>query len=116
MVIACTVGLVLIYDAQIGNGELEMKARRVTAERCHPGSDRSIPSHQSLQRVTANKHKNTHKFRQAAQLWRLEVVQFAIETGPFSTRRFLFLLEGIIMQGTAIRMELKTKKGVNAIG
>ena len=56
-----------------------------------------------------------HQFRQAAQLWRLEVVQFAIETGPFSARRSLFLLQGIFMQGTAIRMELKTKKGVNAI-
>jgi hypothetical protein len=42
--------------------------------------------------------------------------QFTIETGPFSARRFLFLLQGIIVQGTAIRMELKTKKRVNAIG
>jgi hypothetical protein len=64
----------------------------------------------------SNQTKNTHEFRQAAQLWRLEVVQFAIETGPFTARRLLFLLQGKIMQCTAIRMELKTKKGVNAIG
>jgi hypothetical protein len=69
-----------------------------------------------LRWATVTKQKNTHEFRQAAQLWRLEVVEFAIETGPFSARRFLFLLQGIIMQGTAIRMQLETKKGVNAIG
>ena|SRR5882757_4836107 len=106
-------GAVPINDAEIGNGALEMKSRRVTAERCHSCSDHSIPSHQ---RFAITKQKNTHEFRQAAQLWRLEVVQFAIETGPFSARRFLFLLQGIIVQGTAIRMQLKTKKGVNAIG
>jgi hypothetical protein len=45
----------------------------------------------------------------------LEVVQFAIETRPFSARRSLFLQQGKIMQGTAVRMKLETKKGVNAI-
>jgi len=110
VVVASTVP---INDAQIGNGELEMKARHVTAERCHACSDHSIPSHE---RLAMAKEKNTHESRQAAQLWRLEVVQFAIETRSFSARRFLFLLQGIMMQGTAIRMELKTKNGVNAIG
>lgn len=105
----------MINDAQIGNGELEMRARRVIAERYH-----SCPIHTAfrvIRKAEIGKTKeNAHEFRQAAQLWRLEVVQFAIETGPFSARRFLFLLQGIIMQGTAIRMELKTKKGANAIG
>jgi hypothetical protein len=55
------------------------------------------------------KQKNAHEFHQAAQLWRLEIVEFAIETWPFSARRFLFLLEGICMQCKVIRMELKTK-------
>jgi hypothetical protein len=66
--------------------------------------------------LATTKQKNAHEFRQAAELWRLEVVQFAIETRSFSARRSLFLLQGIIMQGTAVRMELETKKGVNAIG
>jgi len=51
------------------------------------------------------------KFRQAAQLWRLEVVELAIETGPSSARRFLFLLEGIFMQGKAILMDSKIDMG-----
>ena len=56
------------------------------------------------------KQKDAHKLRQAAQLWRLEVVEFTIETGPLSARRFLFLMESIFMQCNGIVMELKTEK------
>jgi hypothetical protein len=88
-----------------------MKTRYVTAGGCHSYSDHSI--HQRWATVT--KQKSAHKFRQAAQLRRLKNVEFAIETGPFSARRFLFLLEGKSMQFKAIQIELKPKKGVNAI-
>ena len=49
------------------------------------------------QRITVTKRKNAHKFRQAAQLWHRKVVESAIETGPFSLRRFFFLVKAIVM-------------------
>ena len=54
--------------------KMEMKARHVTAEGCHSYSNPSI--HQT---IAVTRQKDAHKFRQATQLWRLEVVQFAIE-------------------------------------
>jgi hypothetical protein len=83
---------------------MEMKATHVTVEGCHSYSNPSI-----RQRIAVTRQKDAHKFRQATQLWRLEVVQFAIEAESYSARRFLFLLQGIIMQRTAIRMQLVTK-------
>jgi len=57
------------------------------------------------------KKKTAYKFRQAAQLRGLEVVQFPVEAHTSALRRFLFLSKGIFVQLTAIRMELETKKG-----
>jgi hypothetical protein len=69
------------------------------------------------QRQANNKQnkKNTHKLRQAAQLWGLKVVEFPVEAGSFPSCRFLLLTKGIFVQRTAIRMELETAKGAGKV-
>jgi hypothetical protein len=51
-----------------------------------------------------------YQLRKAAQVWLLEVVQFAVETGPFSSCLFLLLFTGKFVQLTVVLVERKAER------
>ena len=51
-----------------------------------------------------------YQLRKAAQVWLLEVVQFVVEIGPFSSGHFLLLFAGIFVQLAGVLVERKAER------
>ena len=83
------------------------KTGLVTVEICRPcsGSSIQISADRRLKKIRTQ----PYQLRKAAQVWLLKVIQFTIETVPFSSCLFLLLIAGKLVQFTGVLVERKTK-------